>query len=115
MAEVEDGEERVEDKSRLAFQAGFQYHEWTFKQACVFLLSLLSSILLVPLSSSKAIHPWGFFEPTSLRFRTREIFRRGIEGRVLIGKSYSFVGNRILSKKEKEKKKKNTRIPSPSK
>lgn len=33
------------DKSRLAFGARFQYHEWTFKQACV-TLSYISSPLL---------------------------------------------------------------------
>lgn len=44
-----------EDKSRLAFEAGFQYHEWTFKQACVKppAISLFHSLLLsIPLPTT---------------------------------------------------------------
>lgn len=56
-----------------------------------------SSLLLFP------IHPGDSSSRT--RFRTREIFRRGIEQRTLIGKGYSFVGNRFFSEKKRRRRK----------
>lgn len=96
--EAEDGEEGQwvdgEDKSRLAFQAGFQYHEWTFKQALS--PSPSHQSFSSPFLPQKAIHPWGFFDLAST-----SCVKFFLEEGALTGKGHSF-----------QKKKKNTRIPS---